>query len=157
MGHLPPDRRRGAKRTDVTVATPPTEKVVDDLPVERENLLVSYCEMLALDFDELSRLGEVLRDFGQRLTDYSALSQFGLVDSLLQRRQDPMGDSDALLATVKRLRELTEQYLEFVERYRTNGHSADLRALCQDIERIGLSLAEQFEIEDGLIQSLAAR
>ena len=135
----------------MTLAELPTEKVVAELPVERENLLVSYCEMLALNIDELGKLKRVLRDFGQRLTDYSALSQFGLVDSMLRRRELQATDSDELLVAVKRLRKLTEQYLEFVERYHGNGGGPDLEVLCQDIEKIGMALAEQFEIEDGLI------
>ncbi len=124
---------------------PELNRVIETLAVAREKLLVSYCRLLALDIDEMGALKAGLRDLAQQLTDYCALGQFGLVENL-----PAGGKTDTGL--LERLQQSTETYLDFIECCLSgNGDAPDLNTLCRDIEALGQSLADRFEIEDKLV------
>ena len=131
------------------------EHSISALPQQREKLLVSYCNMLAIGMDDIEHLTDRLVDFNQRLTDYSALGQFALADVVGQRtRTSSAADSEATRQLAE-LEKLTDQYLSFVDRYQTPGKPRDLQELCADFEQLGESLADRFEIEDNLLKQYA--
>ena len=132
---------------------PEFSRVIETLSTAREKLLVRYCHLLALDIDEMEALKVELRDLGQQLTDYCALGQFGLVENL--PAGTPSGEGGKVdSGLLERLQQSTAMYLDFVECCLSeNGAAPDLNRLCGDIEALGQSLAERFEIEDKLIRA----
>ncbi|HBS26995.1 MAG TPA: hypothetical protein DD827_07705 [Gammaproteobacteria bacterium] len=126
------------------------------IPMEREKLLVSYISMLAIDMDQAEFLKRYLLDFAQLLTDYSALGQFELIDSILSTESGTAANSGQTQHLLVKLQQTTDHYLVFIERYEATENTHNLQELCEDLENLGESLAERFEIEDQLIQNSAA-
>ncbi|MGV6859061.1 MAG: Rsd/AlgQ family anti-sigma factor [bacterium] len=119
---------------------------------ERGDVLVSYCEIIALGEDQLASLPQYLKKFSQLLVDYSALGHFEVLEPLLEGRG---GKVDGRLG--KEIRETTEYLLRFSDEYAPaeGGGEHNLGELSVELETLGKRLAERFEMEDRLISRTA--
>lgn len=128
------------------------QQAIKVIPIEREKLLASYINLLAVDLEQAVHLGKYLLDFAQRLTDYSALGQFELIDSIVQNERSGAVNNGEIQQLLLKLQQTTDHYLVFIDRYRSSEEEChDVLELCEDLENLGISLAERFEIEDQLI------
>ncbi len=124
------------------------DHAVSALLREREDVLVSFCEILALDMEHMGDLGHYLQKFSQLLTDYSALGHFEVIEPLLGEGAQPNK-----MELSARIRETTDFILRFSDSFSPQEVAAhNLAELSGDLDALGEKLAERFEMEDDIIR-----
>lgn len=138
-----------AKTSEITFDAERLTHAVDALKAERELLLVSYCDLLALDIEDVASLPLSLKRFNQLLTDYAALGHFELFEAVVAGGEALCGESAADLSQLlSTLRTETDSFLGFGERYAVSNSGCNLAQVSQDLEELGPVMAERFEVED---------
>lgn len=123
----------------------------------RQQLLINFCGMFKTgDMKNLQTLpdGEVLTDFCQQLMDYVSLGHFEVYESLVANCH-VQGDASLSLARglYPEISKTTDIALVFNDKY-TNINNVDkYDVLSDDLSRMGVALAERFELEDQLIEA----
>ncbi len=99
----------------------------------------------------------VVKQFSEILVDYVSSWHFGVYEHLLAEA-DEFNDGGLDLAKEidPKIRETTEQVLSFNDTYSEKERLCvqDVAHLSQDLSKLGEVLAERFELEDQLIESL---
>ncbi|MBT7411188.1 MAG: sigma D regulator [Methylococcales bacterium] len=135
-----------------------TRDMINELLNERQELLVSLCEIAELGPDPLiqtdqSSENNILSEFCQILIDYIALGHFEIFDRIMkeeERRNDVLKSISSIYLKVAFT---TETILDFNDKYEeTNSHSSE--DLNTDLSKLGETLAARFELEDNLIEAL---
>ncbi len=134
-----------------------TREMVEKLLVERQEMLVLFCQVAGLDpFTDKASVSERLQRFCQVLVDYMAFAHFEIYDRLARGKERRAG----ILATAEevypRIASLTEQAVEFNDKYDDTSPRADLSELAADLSHLGEVLAERVELEDRLIASMVS-
>ncbi|MDG1694188.1 MAG: sigma D regulator [Porticoccaceae bacterium] len=121
----------------------------------RRNLLVTFCELSNVkDFDDKNlHQGRLLQTFCQQLVDYISEGHFEIFEQLINEGH-LFNDSEALASGKKLLPaiySLTDVILDFNDKYLATD---DLSSLTIDLSKLGENLAQRFEIEDSMVNTL---
>ncbi len=129
--------------------------IIDRWLQERQQLLVSYCDLSAIkEFDEsnIDHQNAVKR-LCQILVDYVSAGHFEVYDQLIKEGKD-FGDDAALKTAVELYQVIdatTESLLDFNDKYQ---ETDDLGELAQDLSEVGQHLDPRFTAEDQMIAVL---
>lgn len=129
--------------------------LIDRWLQERQDLLSLF---VALPQQQLgTELVEVLHNFSQLMVDYASSWHFGVYEHL-KAEADEFNDGGLDLAREldPKIRASTDEVLTFSDKYsdRKSLSVQDMARLCQDLSALGELLAERFELEDLLIETL---
>ncbi|MFT6917207.1 MAG: regulator of sigma D [Motiliproteus sp.] len=129
--------------------------LIDRWLQERQDLLSLF---VALPQQQLgTELVEKLHNFSQLMVDYVSSWHFGVYEHL-KAEADEFNDGglDLALELDPKIRASTDEVLTFSDKY--SGLESlcvqDIARLCQDLSGLGELLAERFELEDLLIETL---
>lgn len=98
----------------------------------------------------------LLQNFCESLIDYTASAHFQLyrhIDEERERRQAVLQVADEVYPTIS---EITQQILDFNDKYDCEDHCSSLDDLANDLSTLGERLADRIELEDKIIEVLAS-
>lgn len=123
----------------------------------RNEMLALYGQLATkTPFEKHPSAKKLLQTFCAALVDYTADAHFELyryLDENKERRQSVLRVADN---TYPRICEITQQILDFNDKYDCEAH-CDLKALANDLSRIGELLADRAGLEDQLIHAMIDR
>lgn len=123
---------------------------------ERQQLLAKYIDLLKIDIEDIEGLPEAITAFNQLLTDYAAIGHFELFEPLDNAELRDESVRSVLSEIKVTLNQETDGFLRFSERYgKQQLDSSNLSGLVDDLEVLGLLMAQRFEKEDQFIELLA--
>lgn len=132
-----------------------TKQMVDKLLSERQEMLVSFCQVAGLEpYKANKSTADILQDFCQILIDYSAFGHFEIYARLgngKERRDEVVKVAEDVYS---RIQEASEVAVEFNDKYDSADHTLDLAHLSDDLSKLGEELAMRIEMEDRIIDAL---
>lgn len=131
--------------------------LIEGMLNERKQLLALLMRASTLAPERLATEDrELLEEFCQVLVDYIAAGHFGLYERIaggLERRQSVAAIAERIYP---RIEKITQQALEFTEKYTRGKTDGKLEDLEQDLSRLGELLTARMELEDQLIARMLA-
>jgi len=141
--------------------TTPIETLLHDWLQRRQELTVLYVAVDGLRQFTPKKVPITIKvqALCQALLDYLCAGHFKVFERLIEEFEHHDADSRALAARLLRqIDRSTAAAIAFNDIYDTEAHCAELLdALAADLSRLGLVLAERFELEDQLIERLQQR
>ncbi len=132
-----------------------TQEMVDKWLLERQELMVTYCQLAGLEaYPPEKPVKQLLRDFCQLLVDYIAFGHFEVYDRITsgsERRSDVVEVANRVYP---RISEVTEVAVAFNDKYDTSDHKQPMGHLDDDLSNLGEELASRIEMEDQLVSAL---
>ncbi len=132
-----------------------TSQMVDNLLAERQEMLVTFCRLAGLEpYSPDKPVKRLLEEFCQLLIDYTAFGHFELYQRIAEG-----GERRDIVARVAgevyaHIAEISEQAVDFNDKYDASDHRLNLDVLPNDLSRLGERLALRMELEDRLISAL---
>jgi len=132
-----------------------TSQMVDNLLAERQEMLVTFCRLAGLEpYSPDKPVKRLLEEFCQLLIDYTAFGHFELYQRISEG-----GERRDIVARVagevySHIAEVSEQAVDFNDKYDASDHHLNLDVLPDDLSRLGERLAVRMEMEDRLISAL---
>lgn len=130
-------------------------EIVDRWLEERQQMLVQYCDLSAMDntSGNDAQRGERLSELCQILVDYVSAGHFEIYDQLIKEGrefedQEALQEAGKLYALVDKT---TEKLLDFNDKYL---ETDDLGSLTEDLSTLGEILETRFAAEDRMISVL---
>ena len=135
------------------------EHTINSLLHERQQVLVSMCELAELESREVPTATVIhnLQSFNQQLVDYTALGHFEIYDRIVdgtERRGNIKLVADRVYPSIS---ETTQLFVDFNDKYDGADEKDSLTDLYRDLSRIGEAMAERIESEDMLLRELSDR
>jgi regulator of sigma D len=129
--------------------------IIDRWLHERQQLLVSYCDLSSVDeFNESNvEHQNQTKKLCQVLVDYVSAGHFEVYDQLIKEGKD-FGDKQGLKEAAELYQIIdntTEALLDFNDKYQ---ETDDLGELIADLSQMGQSLEPRFSAEDQMIEVL---
>jgi len=130
---------------------------INELLAERQDVLVGFCELAALDAGE-SPINEVLaklKQFNQMLVDYAALGHFEIYQRIMdgkERRTSIKAIANEVYPVIART---TDYFVEFNDKYDGADDVDSLTTLASDLSLVGESMASRIEKEDKLLREMS--
>lgn len=132
--------------------------LVQKLLAQRQDLLVAFCEVAGLEpYRPDKPVRSLLRKFCQLLVDYVAVVHFELCTRIADGGERRAGVRAVAEEVFPRLSAITEEVVEFNDRYEVLTPEKLAGGLPDDLSRIGETLAARFELEDRLFAALLAK
>ena len=131
-----------------------TQDMIDKLLAERQEVLVIFCKMAALQPYSHAEDAELLERFCEVLVDYSAFGHFEIYERIIDGRERRSRVAEVAREVYPRIAEATEVAVEFNDKYDANDHQLDLAHLDVDLSKLGEELAIRIEMEDRIIDAL---
>ncbi len=131
-----------------------SKDIIDKLLVERQEMLVMFCELAGSQPFNLNLHGEILRKFCEVLVDYCAFVHFELyerINSGVERREEVVEIAKEIYPQIA---EASEIVSEFNDKYDEADHALDIAHLDSDLNQLGETLAVRIEMEDRIIDAL---
>ena len=132
-------------------------QTINNLLNERQQVLVSMCELAELEAGEVSAETVIhnLRNFNQRLVDYTAMGHFEIYERIIdgkERRGNIKLVADRVYPSIS---DTTQLFVEFNDKYDGADESESLVDLYRDLSQIGEAMAERIESEDMLLREIS--
>ncbi len=133
-------------------------QVIDELLTERQQLLVSFCEVAGLD-SAGAKTTEVLiklKELNQWLVDYSALGHFEIYNRIIEgkeRRDSVVKVAEQVYGDIEKT---TEIFVAFNDKYEGADSDDSITGLHTDLSEIGECMALRIDGEDKLLVELTA-
>lgn len=132
-------------------------ELIDRWLKERQELLVHYCDLSGeSDFSKTEALREKFVRLCEVLVDYVSTGHFEIYEQLVREAREFNDGGLELAARVyPQIEQTTEVALNFNDRL--DGRElteSDIRALFEELSRLGETLESRFEMEDFLIEHL---
>ena len=130
-------------------------RVIDELLSEREQVLVTFCRVAAVDdaMDSEARR-QLLQRFCEILVDYSALWHFEIFRYLKEHRDEyPHAISTAVKHEVK-IVQASEDAVVFNDKYDPANHDLSFEQLDHDLSVLGEALAARIDAEDQILSAM---
>lgn len=131
---------------------------ISSLVETRTGALSLYSELASKQpFKPDHDLQLLLQRFCASLVDYTAIAHFQLyrhIDEDRERRTAVLKVADEIYPTIA---EITQLILDFNDKYDCGDHCTHLGDLAEDLSELGERLADRIELEDRLIEVLAAK
>lgn len=128
---------------------------IDHLVESRTGALSLYSKLAAKQpFKPEHDTQILLQNFCESLIDYTASAHFQLyrhIDENRERRQPVLDLADEIYPSIS---DITQQILDFNDKYDCEDHCGDLSHLAEDLSQLGEKLADRIELEDRLIDTL---
>jgi regulator of sigma D len=126
---------------------------IDSLLQERQQVLVSMCELAELESGEVppNTVMHNLRNFNQQLVDYTALGHFEIYERIIdgkERRGNIKLVADRVYPSISGT---TQLFVDFNDKYEGVDEPESLTNLYSDLSSIGEAMAERIESEDKLL------
>jgi regulator of sigma D len=132
-----------------------SHKEIDDLVECRTGALSLYTELASHQpFKPDHDIQRLLQSFCESLIDYTASAHFQLyrhIDEERERRQPVLQIAGEVYPSIS---EITQQILDFNDKYDCEDHCSNLDELANDLSLLGERLADRIELEDRLIKVL---
>ena len=130
---------------------------INELLEERQEVLVGYCELAALDAGgaELEQVLAELKRFTQMLVDYTALGHFEIYQRIMEgkeRRESIKAIANDIYDTIART---TDFFVEFNDKYEGADDQESLIPLQSDLSLVGEAMASRIEKEDKLLREMS--
>jgi len=140
---------------DITKPRQKTEEIVKKLLQERQQVLVSFCEIAGLEssmVDVPSR--EKIEQFCQVLVDYSAFGHFEIYSRILSGEENRKKVVEVASSIYPKIVEATEFAVAFNDKYDQLTHTEPLDHLHDDLDKLGEEIAMRIDIEDRLLTAM---
>ncbi len=132
-----------------------TSQMDGNLLVERQEMLVTYCRLAGLEpYSPDKPVKRLLEEFCQLLVDYTAFGHFELYGRISEGGERRGRVAKTAGEVYSQIAEISEQAVEFNDKYDASDHILNLKSLPEDLSRLGEHLALRMELEDRLIGSL---
>lgn len=132
-----------------------TREMVDKWLVERQEMLVLYCQLAGLEPYTPDRPAkDLLRKFCQVMVDYIAFGHFEVYNRISQggeRRAQVLRVAEEVYPKIAEVAEIS---VAFNDKYDTSDHDQPLDELDEDLSMLGAELASRIELEDRVVQAL---
>ena len=130
---------------------------INSLLQERQQVLVSMCELAELEAREVSpnKVIDNLRNFNQQLVDYTALGHFEIYERIIdgkERRGNIKKVADRVYPSIS---VTTQLFVDFNDKYDGADEAESLTDLYRDLSSIGEAMAERIESEDMLLREIS--
>lgn len=131
--------------------------VINNLLQERQQVLVSMCELAELESGDIppDTVIHNLRGFNQQLVDYTALGHFEIYERIIdgkERRGNIKVVADRVYPSISGT---TQIFVEFNDKYDGADEPESLGNLYRDLSSIGEAMAERIESEDMLLREIS--
>jgi len=130
--------------------------LIDKWLKERQELIVRLCDLSVNPGSSQENKAEKFQSFCQVLVDYVSVGHFEVYEQLVAEAAE-YNDGGIQLAKqiIPRIEASTEIALSFNDRF-DDIHKVDdgIEGLIEELETLGKTLEERFELEDTLIESL---
>ena len=131
--------------------------LIENMLNERKQLLALLMRASALSPDRLATEDrELLEEFCQVLVDYIAAGHFGLYERIAGGRERRQSVSEIAKQIYPEIEKITQQALEFTEKYNPEKKNGKLNNLEKDLSSLGELLTTRMELEDHLIARMLA-
>ncbi len=132
--------------------------VIDELLKERQQLLVTFCEVAGLDAAgaETDEVLAKLQELNQWLVDYSALGHFEIYNRIVEgkeRRDSVVKIAEQVYGDIEKT---TEIFVAFNDKYEGADSADSITTLHTDLSEIGECMALRIDGEDKLLNELSA-
>ena len=132
-------------------------QTINSLLKERQQVLVSMCELAELESREVSTSTVIhnLRNFNQKLVDYTALGHFEIYERIVdgkERRGNIKLIADRVYPSIAGT---TRLFVDFNDKYDGADEEESLTDLYNDLSSIGEAMAERIESEDMLLREIS--
>lgn len=132
-------------------------ELIDKWLVERQELIVKFCDLTVNPPSSQENTIERLQAFCQVLVDYVSVGHFEVYEQLTNEAIEFKNDDGTLLleSTIPQIQETTEVALDFNDSF-DDIHKVDdgVEKLVARLERLGRTLENRFELEDRLIEAI---
>ena len=132
-----------------------TQEMVDKWMLERQQMLVLYCQLAGLEpYTPDKPIKKLLRDFCQVLVDYIAFGHFEVYDRISrgdERRSRVLQIAEKVYPKVAEVADLA---VSFNDKYEAESGDQPLDSLDQDLSELGAELANRIEMEDQVVNAL---
>ena len=130
---------------------------INNLLNERQQVLVSMCELAELEASDVPPVTVMhnLRNFNQRLVDYTALGHFEIYERIIdgkERRGNIKMVADRVYPLISGT---TQLFVDFNDKYEGVDEPESLTNLYHDLSSIGEAMAERIESEDKLLREIS--
>jgi len=130
---------------------------IDSLLQERQQVLVSMCELAELESGEVpaNTVMHNLRNFNQQLVDYTALGHFEIYERIIdgkERRGNIKLVADRVYPSISGT---TQLFVDFNDKYEGVDEPESLTNLYSDLSSVGEAMAERIESEDKLLREIS--
>ena len=130
--------------------------LIDKWLKERQQLIVKLCDLSVKPGSSQENTVERLQSFCQILVDYVSVGHFEVYEQLLNEAAE-FNDGGTELANkiIPQIQSSTELALNFNDRF-DDTHKVDdgIEGLILELENLGKTLEDRFELEDVLIEAL---
>jgi len=130
--------------------------LIDKWLLERQELIVGLCDLSVNPGSSQENKAEKFQSFCQVLVDYVSVGHFEVYEQLVAEAAE-YNDGGIELAkkVIPLIQESTEIALNFNDRF-DDIHKVDdgIEGLIEELEVLGKTLEDRFELEDNLIESL---
>lgn len=131
---------------------------IERLIEHRNEMLALYSELAARrPFKKCQEAAELTQKFCQALIDYTADAHFRLyryIENGTERRQ---AVRDAAKQVYPNIAAITQDILDFNDKYATEEDCREFDGLELDLSRLGERLAERIELEDQLVSAMTRK
>ena len=132
-------------------------QTIDSLLQERQQVLVSMCELAELESGEVPPVTVMhnLRNFNQQLVDYTALGHFEIYERIVsgkERRGNIKMIADRVYPLISGT---TQLFVDFNDKYEGVDEPESLTNLYSDLSSLGEAMAERIESEDKLLREIS--
>ena len=129
-------------------------EIIDKWLQERKDLLVQYCQLSDIAEDGHDEVcAPLVQRLCQILVDYMSAGHFEVFDQLVKEGQ-AFNDHEGLKSAAESFNIVdltTQEILDFNDKYQ---ETDDLDSIIGDLSRLGETLAQRFEAEDSMIETL---
>jgi regulator of sigma D len=130
---------------------------IETLLQERQQVLVSMCELAELESGSVppDTVIHNLRNFNQRLVDYTALGHFEIYERIIDGKERRGNVKMVANRVYPLISGTTQQFVDFNDKYDGADESESLTDLYRDLSSIGEAMAERIESEDMLLREIS--
>lgn len=131
-------------------------ELIDKWLKERQTLIVKLCDISVNPGSSEENRVERLQSFCQVLVDYVSAGHFEIYDQLInEAREFNDGGVELARKILPKIQPSTEIALDFNDRFdNINKIDDGTNVLIADLDKLGKTLEERFELEDVLIEAL---
>lgn len=130
--------------------------LIDKWLRERQDLIVKLCDLSVNNSGSTENVVERFQSFCQLLVDYVSVGHFEVYEQLLDEAADyDDGGTELANKIIPKIQNSTEIALNFNDRFDDINKVDDgIEGLILELDNLGKTLEERFELEDVLIEAL---
>jgi len=134
-----------------------TNYLINELLAERKQVWSLYCCVAGVESSPPgTTIEDLLQKFCQISVDYISLGHFGLYQRIVEGNERRKAIIETAEEIYPQIAKATEAVLSFNDKYQTVTPAKILNQLSDDLSSLGEQLATRIELEDQLINEMAA-